>query len=105
MASVTDPVTARQPQEHRAIEPARGSVIDILDGGEMAQLSGLGSALEALLVAQCALALEENGKPLRMPQRLGLSPEAQSLEENGKPLRMPQRLGLRTVRHVPEALL
>jgi hypothetical protein len=83
MASLTDPVTACQLQEHRAIEPARCPVIDVLNGGRMAQLGGLGSALEALLMAQRTLALEENGEPLRMTQRLGL----------------------RIVRHVPEAVL
>lgn len=35
----------------------------------MAQLGGLGAALEALLLAQRAFALEQNAEPLRMAER------------------------------------
>ena len=82
MPVLTDPVAAGQLQEHRAVETARRPVVDILDRGQMAQLGGLGAALEALLLAQRALALEQNAQPFRMA-------------EGGT---------LRVVRHVPEAL-
>jgi len=48
----------------------------------MAQFGSLGPALEALLLAQRALAIEEDAEPLRMAKRLAL----------------------RIVRHIPEPL-
>jgi hypothetical protein len=66
MTFLTDPVATCQLQEHLAIEPARGAIIDILDRSLVAQLGGLGAALEAFLLAQRAFALEQNAEPLRM---------------------------------------
>ena len=42
----------------------------------MAQFGGLGPALEALLMTQRALALEEKGEPLRMAQRISVTVES-----------------------------
>ena len=69
MTFLADPVATCQLQEHLAIEPARRAVVDILDRRLMAQLGGFGAALEALLLAQRAFALEQNAEPLRMAER------------------------------------
>ncbi len=72
MAPFADPIAAHQLKEQRAVEPARGSVIDILDRRQVAQLGALGPALEALLLTQGALALEQDAEPLTMAERMAL---------------------------------
>ena len=70
MTFLADPVATGQLQEHRAIKSTRCPVIDILNRGLVAQLGGLGAALEALLLTQCALVLEQNAQPLRVTEAL-----------------------------------
>ena len=67
-----DPATVGEFLEQRAIEPARGTVIDILDGSLMAQ-SGIAQAGEQAPVASIAnLLIEQQGEPFGMGQRGGL---------------------------------
>lgn len=61
-----DPTAVGELQEQRAIEPARRSLVDILDGCQVAQFGGAGSRLEPLLLSQCHLVLEQNAKPFHM---------------------------------------
>ena len=72
-----DPVAGRQAEEQASIEAARGSEVDILDGGVVAQPGGAGSGLEALLAPQRLFAVEEQAEPFAVFEaaRLRLSHE------------------------------
>jgi hypothetical protein len=72
MPPLTDPVAAGQLQEQRAIQAARRAVIDILDRGQVAQPGGLGTTFKAFLLAQRALAPQQNAQPLGMAERPAL---------------------------------
>ena len=66
-----DPGTLGEFLEQRAVEAARGAVIDILDGGLMAQ-PGIAQAGEQAPVASVAgLLVEQQGEPFGMGQRGG----------------------------------
>ena len=68
-----DPATVGEFLEQRAIESARGTVIDILDGSLMAQ-SGIAQAGEQAPVASIAnLLIEQQGEPFGMGQRGGFT--------------------------------
>ena len=70
-----DPTALGELLEQRAVEAARGTVIDILDGGLMAQ-SGIAQAGEQAPVTSIAgLPIEQQGKPFGMGQRRA-SPDA-----------------------------
>ena len=62
-----DPVAQPASFKNSVRSKAAGcSVIDILHGGEMAQLGGPGACLEALLLPQGHLVLEQDAEPLHM---------------------------------------
>jgi hypothetical protein len=64
-----DPATVGEFLEQRAIETARGTVIDILNGGLMAQ-PGIAQAGEQAPVTSIAnLLIEQQGEPFGMGQR------------------------------------
>ena len=68
-----DPAALGEFLEQRAIETARGAVIDVLDGGLMAQ-PGIAQAGEQALVTPIAdLAIEQQAEPFGMGQRRGFS--------------------------------
>ena len=51
VAPLTDPVVGRQFLKEAAIEPAGGSIVDVLDTRCLSQLGGAKTAFEALLLA------------------------------------------------------
>src|SRR5438477_12932143 len=68
-----DPATVGEFLEQRAIESARGTVIDIFDGSLMAQ-PGISQAGEQAPVASIAnLLIEQQGEPFGMGQRGGFT--------------------------------
>src|SRR6266513_722939 len=68
-----DPGTLGELLEQCAVEAARGTVIDILDGGLMAQ-PGIAQTGEQAPVASIAnLLIEQQGEPFGMGQRGGFS--------------------------------
>ena len=46
-----------------------GTVVDVLDAGEMTEVCGAGAGLETLLLAQGLLVFENGAEPLGMCQR------------------------------------
>ena len=67
---LADPVAVCELQKQHAVETACCPVIDILHRGEMTQLGGPGTRLEAFLLAQCHLVLEQNTEPLHVVESL-----------------------------------
>ncbi len=63
-----DPASACQLLEQGAIEATDSAVVDILDGGLVAQLGITQASVQAPVVAMAGLALEEQGQPLGMAQ-------------------------------------
>jgi len=63
---LADPVTAGELQEQCTVQAARCAVIDILDGGEMPQLGSPGACLEAFLLSQGHLVLEQDAEPFHV---------------------------------------
>ena len=51
IAPVTDEVARGELLEQGALNPAGGAEVDVLDGGIVPQLGGLGTCIEALLAA------------------------------------------------------
>ena len=68
----TDPLAAGKLEEEAAVETAGSSEVDILDTGLVAQTSGTGAGLEALLAAHRHLVVEQQGEPFAMLQGPGL---------------------------------
>ena len=72
IAMLVDPVTGGELLEQRLVEPARRSIVDILDRRlAVAEPGSAQSALEALGVARCRLAIEQQRQPLGVPELLG----------------------------------
>ena len=63
-----DPVAAGEFVEQRAIEAARGPVIDVLDDGLVAQPGIAQSGGQALVAAVGDLAIDEQAEPVGMGQ-------------------------------------
>ena len=80
---VTDPLAGSQLEEECAVETTHGPVIDVLDGGGLAQLGTAGAGLEALLPAVRHLVFEDQRQPLGIAQRDGGGIGLQSLEALG----------------------
>ena len=63
---LADPVTVCEFQEQRTVEAACCAVVDILHGGQVAQLGGPGTRLESPLLSQRHLVLEQDAEPLHV---------------------------------------
>ena len=72
MTVLADPVATGEAQEYRAIEAARGPIVDILHGGGVPQLGGSCAGLEALLLAQGGLMFDQQAEPLGMVEGVAL---------------------------------
>lgn len=68
-----DPAALGEFLEQRTIEPACGTVIDILDGGLMAQPGIAQARQEALVTPMTELAIEQQAKPFGMGERRGFT--------------------------------
>ena len=68
-----DPVAVGELLEQRAIEAARGAVIDILDDGLMAQPGIAQPGEQALVAAIADLAIEQQAEPFGMGERRGFA--------------------------------
>ena len=66
-------IAAGELVEERAIETARGTVIDILDDGVVAQPGVAQAGGEALVAAMVDLAINQKPKPVRMGKRGALA--------------------------------
>ena len=88
---LADPVAAGELQEQRAVEPARCAVVDVLDGGEMAQLGGPGACLEALLLAHRHLVLEQDAEPFHVVESLALGVGGQIAQALGHAVQAESR--------------
>jgi hypothetical protein len=73
-----DPFAAGELVEQRAIETARGAVIDILDDGIVAQAGMAQACGEALVAAMGDLAVDQQAEPVGMGESVAPSPEASS---------------------------
>jgi hypothetical protein len=60
-------------EEQGTVEPARGAVIDILDGGLLTQLGVAHSRREAFVVPQGCFAIEQKREPFGMAEACGLA--------------------------------
>jgi len=68
-----DPGTLGELLEQCVVEAARGTVIDILDGGLMAQPGIAQAGEQAPVTSVAGLLVEQQGEPLGMGQRGGFS--------------------------------
>jgi hypothetical protein len=68
-----DPGTLRKLLEQRTIESARGAVIDIFDGGLMAQPGVAQAGVQPPVASVAGLLVEQQGEPFGMGQRRGFT--------------------------------
>jgi hypothetical protein len=66
-----DPLSVGEFLEERAIEAARSSVVDVFDGGLMAQPCVSQSRHEASITSMTDLAIEQEGEPFGMREAGG----------------------------------
>ena len=66
-----DPAAFGELLEQRAVEAARGAVIDILDGGLMAQPGIAQAGVQPPVTPVAGLLVEQQSEPFRMGQRGG----------------------------------
>ena len=66
VAARAGPFAGGELAKENTIEAAGGAIIDIFDGGCLAQAGDAGARLEAFLASQRGLVLEQQGEPLGM---------------------------------------
>ncbi|CAN2536363.1 hypothetical+protein [Methylocapsa aurea] len=84
IAPFGDPVAGGELQEQSPVEPACALIVHILDAGRMAQASGAGARLEALLTTQRQLVFEQQAEPFGVLEASGLGLVLEFLEPFGK---------------------
>jgi hypothetical protein len=83
-----DPGAVGELLEQGAIETPRGTVVDIFDGGLMAQPGVAQAGMQPPITSVAGLLIEQQGEPFRVGQRRGLSgffDLAEGLGHAGKP--------------------
>ena len=100
---LADPIATGELEEQRAIEPAHGPVVDVLDRGEMPQFGGPGARLEALLLTQRHLVLEQDAGPFDMVERAALGVGGQIVQALGHAgqAKLVQSVDRRVLEHCP----
>jgi len=68
-----DPAAFGELVEQRAVEAALDTVIDVLDGGLMAQPGVAQAGCQALVAAMAGFAIEQQAEPFGMAQRRGIA--------------------------------
>src|ERR1700761_5612465 len=66
MVAIANPLAGGERLEKRPIETAGGAVIDVLDGGRLAQLGGGQAAREAAVIPGGDLAIDKQAEPIGM---------------------------------------
>lgn len=70
---VVDPAVLDKLGEQRAVESARGAVVDILDAGLLAQLRVAQAGGEPLVMAQRGFTFEQQREPFGLTEAIGLA--------------------------------
>ena len=68
-----DPAALGEPLEQRAVEPARGTIVDVLHSGLMAQPGVAQTGVQPAVTPVAGLLVEQQGEPFGMGQRGGFT--------------------------------
>ena len=84
IAALGDPITGREFEEQRAVEPTRRLIVDVLDAGGMTQLGDPRPCFKLLLSAQRQFVFEQQSEPFGVIEAASLGLVFEFLESLGQ---------------------